>query len=146
VPLAMMKWALDADPCSLFRSPGVVLRVHIRYVPPFPLRLGACDRGGLTRLAITFVFACICIQVWPSGMTIWALIIALLICTSFPSPQSHSLPDPCLMLMLIPVPSYDVHSAGVCGAYRDDPGGHEPAGRAQVSACAMWMGAALTRG
>ncbi|KAF8996022.1 small oligopeptide transporter [Cyathus striatus] len=30
---------------------------------------------------ITFTFACICIQLWPSGMTIWALVIALIICT-----------------------------------------------------------------
>jgi hypothetical protein len=29
---------------------------------------------------ITFAFACICIQVWPTEMTIWALVIALLIC------------------------------------------------------------------
>lgn len=29
--------------------------------------------------AVTFTFACVCIQLWPTGMTIWALIIALLI-------------------------------------------------------------------
>ena len=28
---------------------------------------------------ITFVLAAVCIQHWPSGMTIWALVIALLI-------------------------------------------------------------------
>ncbi|KAF9043068.1 small oligopeptide transporter, partial [Panaeolus papilionaceus] len=28
---------------------------------------------------VTFVFACVCIELWPTGMTIWALIIALLI-------------------------------------------------------------------
>ncbi|KAI5827164.1 small oligopeptide transporter, partial [Schizophyllum commune Tattone D] len=28
---------------------------------------------------VTFIFACVCIEVWPSGMTIWALLIALII-------------------------------------------------------------------
>ena len=29
---------------------------------------------------VTFVFACVCIELWPSGMTIWALVIALVVC------------------------------------------------------------------
>lgn len=33
-------------------------------------------------LVITFVFACVCIKIWPTGMTIWALLVALLIGTS----------------------------------------------------------------
>jgi RsiW-degrading membrane proteinase PrsW (M82 family) len=32
-----------------------------------------------TLTAVTFVFACICVKVWHTSMTIWALIIALLI-------------------------------------------------------------------
>ncbi|KAI0669228.1 OPT oligopeptide transporter protein-domain-containing protein [Trametes maxima] len=28
---------------------------------------------------VTFIFACVCIEVWPSGMTIWTLLVALII-------------------------------------------------------------------
>ncbi|EDR06311.1 oligopeptide transporter [Laccaria bicolor S238N-H82] len=35
---------------------------------------------------ITFVFACICIKVWPTQMPIWALLIALLIATFYVIP------------------------------------------------------------
>ena len=38
-------------------------------------------KGKLTwaAQAVTFVFACVCVEVWPTRMPIWALIVALLI-------------------------------------------------------------------
>lgn len=61
-------------------TPKVVLDIDIavfifnHYVPIVPEWYYACI------FAITFTFACICITLWPSGMTVWALVIALVIC------------------------------------------------------------------
>ncbi|KAF8181623.1 small oligopeptide transporter [Pholiota molesta] len=57
---------------AMREQPDIHARLMAHY-PQVPEWYYACI------FAITFVFACICIQVWPSGMTIWALIIALLI-------------------------------------------------------------------
>ncbi|KAF9473387.1 small oligopeptide transporter [Pholiota conissans] len=57
---------------SMREQPDIHARLMAQY-PQVPEWYYACI------FVITFVFACICIQVWPSGMTIWALIIALLI-------------------------------------------------------------------
>ncbi|PPQ95410.1 hypothetical protein CVT26_008256 [Gymnopilus dilepis] len=35
---------------------------------------------------VTFLFACICIKIWPTGMTIWALLVALLIAVVYVIP------------------------------------------------------------
>jgi len=57
---------------AMREQPDIHARLMSHY-PQVPEWYYACI------FAITFVFACVCIQVWPSGMTIWALIIALLI-------------------------------------------------------------------
>ncbi|KJA17684.1 hypothetical protein HYPSUDRAFT_170303 [Hypholoma sublateritium FD-334 SS-4] len=57
---------------SMREQPDIHARLMSHY-PQVPEWYYACI------FAITFVFACVCIQVWPSGMKIWALIIALLI-------------------------------------------------------------------
>jgi hypothetical protein len=59
-----------------FRSARMVLCLYFWYVFIITLHVNFADQG----LAVTFAFACICIQVWPTEMTIWALVIALLIC------------------------------------------------------------------
>jgi hypothetical protein len=40
----------------------------------------------LNSTVLTFTFACVCTQVWPTGLTVWALIIALLMGESYASP------------------------------------------------------------
>ncbi|TFK24553.1 small oligopeptide transporter [Coprinopsis marcescibilis] len=57
---------------SLREQPDVHARLMSHY-PQVPGWYYACI------FAITFTFACVCTQVWPTGMPIWALIIALLI-------------------------------------------------------------------
>ncbi|KAG2004332.1 peptide transporter MTD1, variant 2 [Coprinopsis cinerea AmutBmut pab1-1] len=57
---------------SMREQPDVHARLMSQY-PQVPDWYYACI------FVITFTFACVCIQVWPTGMTIWALVIALLI-------------------------------------------------------------------
>ncbi|KDR73127.1 hypothetical protein GALMADRAFT_100686 [Galerina marginata CBS 339.88] len=57
---------------SMREQPDIHARLMSQY-PQVPDWYYACI------FVLTFVFACVCIQLWPSGMTIWALIIALLI-------------------------------------------------------------------
>ncbi|KAF9462505.1 small oligopeptide transporter [Collybia nuda] len=57
---------------SLREQPDIHAQLMARY-PQVPEWYYGCI------FAITFTFACICIQLWPSGMTIWALVIALVI-------------------------------------------------------------------
>jgi EamA domain-containing membrane protein RarD len=40
----------------------------------FPVRM---SNNGI--IAVTFMFACVTIEVWPSGLPIWALLLALAI-------------------------------------------------------------------
>ncbi|TFK31608.1 small oligopeptide transporter [Crucibulum laeve] len=57
---------------SVREQPDIHARLMSKY-PQVPDWYYACI------FAVTFAFACICIQLWPSGMTIWALVIALII-------------------------------------------------------------------
>ncbi|KAF8625334.1 hypothetical protein AX17_006876 [Amanita inopinata Kibby_2008] len=57
---------------SLQEQPDIHAQLMAKY-PQVPEWYYACI------FAITFAFACVCILVWPSGMTVWALVIALLI-------------------------------------------------------------------
>ncbi|KAF8811268.1 small oligopeptide transporter [Phlegmacium glaucopus] len=57
---------------SMREQPDIHARLMSRY-PQVPDYYYACI------FVITFIFACVCIQLWPSGMTIWALVIALLL-------------------------------------------------------------------
>ncbi|KAF4610329.1 hypothetical protein D9613_010456 [Agrocybe pediades] len=57
---------------SMREQPDIHARLMSHY-PQVPEWYYACI------FAITFAFACVCIQVWPTGMTVWALIIALLL-------------------------------------------------------------------
>ncbi|TFK61872.1 small oligopeptide transporter, partial [Pluteus cervinus] len=57
---------------SLREEPDIHARLMSQY-PQVPEWYYACI------FAVSFAFACVCIKVWPSGMTIWALVIALLI-------------------------------------------------------------------
>ncbi|KAF8154812.1 small oligopeptide transporter [Crassisporium funariophilum] len=57
---------------SMREQPDVHARLMSTY-PQVPEWYYACI------FVVTFIFACVCIQLWPSGMTIWALVIALLI-------------------------------------------------------------------
>ncbi|KAH6904577.1 small oligopeptide transporter [Coprinopsis sp. MPI-PUGE-AT-0042] len=57
---------------SLREQPDVHARLMSHY-PQVPEWYYACI------FAVTFIFACVCIELWPTGMTIWALVIALLI-------------------------------------------------------------------
>ncbi|PPQ81817.1 hypothetical protein CVT25_013653 [Psilocybe cyanescens] len=57
---------------SMREQPDIHARLMSQY-PQVPDWYYACI------FVLTFVFACVCIQLWPSGMTIWALVIALLI-------------------------------------------------------------------
>ncbi|KAF8874423.1 OPT oligopeptide transporter protein-domain-containing protein [Infundibulicybe gibba] len=61
---------------SLREPPDIHARL-MSYYPQVPEWYYACI------FLVTFAFACICIHVWPSGMTIWALVIALLIAVSY---------------------------------------------------------------
>lgn len=73
-------WLLN-DVLRYFYSSRLVLFLHFWCVKNH--RLTTSESGirlteGCT--AITFVFACVCIEIWPTGMTIWALIVALGVC------------------------------------------------------------------
>ncbi|CAA7262484.1 unnamed protein product [Cyclocybe aegerita] len=57
---------------SMREQPDIHARLMSRY-PQVPEWYYAC------LFVVTFIFACVCIELWPSGMTIWALIVALLI-------------------------------------------------------------------
>jgi len=57
---------------SLREQPDIHAQLMSRY-PQVPEWFYACI------FVVTFAFACVFIQVWPTGMTIWALVIALLI-------------------------------------------------------------------
>ncbi|PFH48073.1 hypothetical protein AMATHDRAFT_6159 [Amanita thiersii Skay4041] len=57
---------------SLREQPDVHAQLMSKY-PQVPEWYYGCI------FVVTFTFACICINVWPSGMTVWALVIALLI-------------------------------------------------------------------
>ncbi|KAJ3500601.1 hypothetical protein NLJ89_g9722 [Agrocybe chaxingu] len=57
---------------SMREQPDIHARLMSRY-PQVPEWYYAC------LFVVTFIFACVCIELWPSGMTIWALVIALLI-------------------------------------------------------------------
>ena len=61
----------------------------LRPTPYLPRSISSC----FCKLAVvTFIFACVCIEVWPSGMTIWALLVALIICEHlFPYPLAQNL-------------------------------------------------------
>lgn len=50
--------------------------IHARLMSHYPQ---VPDWYYLCIFVVTFVFACVCIEVWPSGMTIWALVIALVV-------------------------------------------------------------------
>ncbi|KAL1669798.1 OPT oligopeptide transporter protein-domain-containing protein [Schizophyllum commune] len=57
---------------SLREQPDIHARLMSRYqqVPEWHY---------IAIFVVTFIFACVCIEVWPSGMTIWALLVALII-------------------------------------------------------------------
>ncbi|PPQ69348.1 hypothetical protein CVT24_001643 [Panaeolus cyanescens] len=57
---------------SMREQPDIHARLMSQY-PQVPEWYYACI------FVVTFIFACVCIELWPTGMTIWALIIALLI-------------------------------------------------------------------
>ncbi|KAF8066877.1 OPT oligopeptide transporter protein-domain-containing protein [Lyophyllum atratum] len=57
---------------SLREPPDIHARLMAKY-PQVPEWYYLCI------FAVTFTFACVCIQVWPAGMTIWALVIALIV-------------------------------------------------------------------
>jgi len=57
---------------TLREPPDIHARLMAKY-PPVP------DWYYLCILVVTFTFACVCIQIWPTGMTIWALVIALIV-------------------------------------------------------------------
>ena len=58
---------------------GTIFAFLVRSEP-----LCSSNEGGISLIkgyiVVTFIFACVCIELWPSGMTIWALIIALVVC------------------------------------------------------------------
>lgn len=64
---------------SMREQPDIHARLMSHY-PQVPEYYNACI------LAINFIFACLCIRLWPTGMTIWALVIALLIALVFVIP------------------------------------------------------------
>lgn len=64
---------------SMREQPDVHARL-MSYYPQVPEWYYLCI------FAFTFAFACVCIEVWPTGMTIWALVIALLIALVFTIP------------------------------------------------------------
>ncbi|KAJ3576811.1 hypothetical protein NP233_g147 [Leucocoprinus birnbaumii] len=70
---------------SLREQPDIHAQLMSRY-PQVPEWYYACI------FVVTFVFACICIRLWPTGMTVWALLIALLICEYLPciAPEHYS--------------------------------------------------------
>ncbi|GLB41159.1 putative OPT oligopeptide transporter protein [Lyophyllum shimeji] len=57
---------------SLREAPDIHARLMAKY-PQVPEWYYACI------FVVTFTFACVCIQVWPAGMTIWALVIGLIV-------------------------------------------------------------------
>ncbi|KAF8908210.1 oligopeptide transporter [Gymnopilus junonius] len=64
---------------SMREQPDIHARLMAQY-PQVPDWYYACI------FVITFVLACICITIWPTGMTIWALLIALLIAVVYVIP------------------------------------------------------------
>jgi hypothetical protein len=57
---------------------GTIFAFLVRSEP-----LSSSNEGGISLTkgytVVTFIFACVCIELWPSGMTIWALVIALVV-------------------------------------------------------------------
>lgn len=67
---------------------------------------------------VTFAFACVCVSIWPTDMTIWALVVALAIGRPLVS-SSH--------LVLITIFSLGLHDTNW-----HDPGDHQSASRFKV--------------